>query len=88
MDSSRTEDGGGGDKRLIEVDSEKEVVVFPLFGAHVPIPISTIKSVSFTPVEGDYACLRVDLLYPGASFIRGQEGIAFPYPDANFIKEM
>jgi nucleosome binding factor SPN SPT16 subunit len=70
------------------VDSEKKIVAFPLFGAQVPIPVSSIKSVSFTPVEGDYACLRVDFLYPGASFIKAQEGISFPHPDANFIKEM
>jgi len=88
MDNSRSRTDDGEDKRLIEVDSEKEIVVFPLFGAQVPIPVSSIKSVSFTPVEGEYACLRVDLLYPGASFIKGQEGLTFSHPDANFIKEM
>jgi nucleosome binding factor SPN SPT16 subunit len=79
------------DSQLISVNIDDGVVMLPMFGGRVPVPITAVRNVSYTPVDGDYAYLRINLLFPGSNVggkPGGGEAAKFPHPEANFIKEM
>jgi nucleosome binding factor SPN SPT16 subunit len=70
----------------IFVDRKYEAIVLPVHGAPLPFHISTIKNISKSE-EGDYVYLRINFFFPGSSLGR-IDGVAFPNPDATFVKEM
>lgn len=70
----------------IFVDRKYESIVLPVHGLPLPFHISTIKNISKSE-EGDYVYLRINLFYPGSSLGR-IDGVAFPNPEATFVKEM
>eukprot|EP00004_Rigifila_ramosa_P015668 TRINITY_DN364_c2_g1_i2.p1 TRINITY_DN364_c2_g1~~TRINITY_DN364_c2_g1_i2.p1 ORF type:complete len:1023 (-),score=283.22 TRINITY_DN364_c2_g1_i2:20-2818(-) len=69
----------------IFVDMEREAILVPIFGQHVPFSVTTIKNVSKTE-DGGVTGVRINFFSPGQTFTTYNPATKFP--NSVFIREL